>query len=130
MKSFCPRPSTPGDLGPSRLDPDGLVGVSTPLPWLPAAPFPSADDEDALVAYWAPSGLTLGTRAGLWGRLVGQNWRSSLPSSWPVVDQLERMLSRSSCTCRLMSSSFFFSHDTLSSWRDVPRLSCRDMYFS
>ena len=67
-------------------------------------------------------------RAGLEGRLFCQNWRSSLPTSWPVVDQLFRIVSRSSKTWRLMSSSFFFSQDTLSSFRDVPRFSCRAIY--
>lgn len=122
----------PGDLGPMiDPDPDGLVGVSTP----PPLEAPRAVDEDAAEVLWwwaAASGLRLrlGTRAGLWGLLVGQNWRSSLPSSCPVVDQLERMLSRSSCTWRLRSSSFFLIQETLSSCREVPRLSCRAMYFS
>lgn len=69
-------------------------------------------------------------RAGLWGRLAGQNWRSSRLSSWPVEDQLLVMLSRSSWTWRLMSISFFLSQLTLSSWREVPRLNWRATYFS
>ncbi len=71
-----------------------------------------------------------GRGAGLWGRLEGQNWRSSLLSSWPVVVQLARMLSRRSWTWRFSSSSFFLSQLTLSSCRDVPRFSWREMYFS
>lgn len=69
-------------------------------------------------------------RAGLCGRLVGQNCFSSRLSSWPVVAQLLVILSRRSCTWRLRSISFFFSQLTLSSWREVPRLNCRVMYFS
>lgn len=68
--------------------------------------------------------------AGDWGREAGQYWRSSRESSWPVVDQFVRMLSRSSWTWRLRSSSFFLSQLTLSSWRGVPRLNWRAMYFS
>lgn len=83
---------------------------------------------DGLLALEA--GSKKAARAGLCGRLAGQYWRSSLLSSWPVVDQLVRMLSLSSWAWRLRSSSFFFSQLTLSSWRDVPRLSCRAMYFS
>lgn len=83
---------------------------------------------DGLLAVEA--GSKKAARAGLCGRLAGQYWRSSLLSSWPVVDQLVRMLSLSSWAWRLRSSSFFFSQLTLSSWRDVPRLSCRAMYFS
>jgi len=69
-------------------------------------------------------------RIGLAGRLFCQNFCSSLPSSWPVVVQFVRMLSRISDTCRFRSSSFFLSHDTFSSCREVPRLNCRAMYFS
>jgi hypothetical protein len=36
--------------------------------------------------------------AGLLGRLFCQIWRNSRPSSWPVMVQLLRMLSRSSAT--------------------------------
>lgn len=69
-------------------------------------------------------------RAGLCGRLVGQNCFSSRLSSWPVVVQLFVMFSRRSCTWRFSSISFFLSQLTLSSWREVPRLNCRLMYFS
>jgi hypothetical protein len=71
-----------------------------------------------------------GGRAGLCGRDEGQNWRNSRLSSWPVVAQLLRMLSRRSWTWRLSSSSFFLSQLTLSSCREVPRFSWRTMYFS
>ncbi|OZA86380.1 MAG: hypothetical protein B7X76_05230 [Azorhizobium sp. 39-67-5] len=69
-------------------------------------------------------------RAGLCGRLVGQNCLSSRLSSWPVVVQLVMMLSRRSWTWRFKSISFFLSQLTLSSCREVPRLNCRVMYFS
>lgn len=50
----------------------------------------------------APSLTRLGVlvlkRAGLWGRLAGQNCLSSRLSSWPVEVQLLVMFSRSSWT--------------------------------
>lgn len=76
------------------------------------------------------STLFLALRAGLLGRLFCQSWRSSLVSSCPVAVQLFRMLSRSSATWRLISSSFFLSHETLSSCLEAPRLSCRVIYLS
>lgn len=72
----------------------------------------------------------VGVLAGLAGLLDCQNWRKSLVSSWPVVAQLFLMESRSSTMLRLKSSSFFLSHETLSSLREVPRLSWRSMYWS
>jgi hypothetical protein len=72
----------------------------------------------------------VGVLAGLAGRLDCQNWRMSLLSSCPVVAQLALMLSRNSAMLRFRSSSPFFSHETLSSLRDVPRLSWRSMYWS
>lgn len=80
MKSFVVLPSAPGDLGP-RFNIEALDGRS-PLAEVPL--------KELLPV--RPG------RAGLWGLLVGQNPRSSLPSSCPVVDQLVRMLSRSSWT--------------------------------
>lgn len=71
-----------------------------------------------------------GLAGRLGGRLAGQNCRSSRLSSWPVEDQLVVIFSRRSWTWRLRSISFFLSQLTLSSWREVPRLNCRAMYFS
>lgn len=98
IKSFPrpARPSAPGLLGPSIDELEGLFGARC---WLLSAceePLPLMDEEEP-----APAAVSKGfdmALAGLWGRLDGQNWRSSLPSSWPVDDQLERMLSRSSWT--------------------------------
>lgn len=73
------------------------------------------------------STLFLALGAGLPGRLF-QRWRSSRLSSWPVEDQLYRMLSRISDTWRLTSSSFFLSHDTFNSCLEAPRLNWREMY--
>ena len=74
--------------------------------------------------------LFLALGAGLPGRLFCQSCRNSRPSSWPVLVQLCRILSRISATCRLISSSFFFSHDTFSSCLEAPRLNWREMYWS
>lgn len=82
IKSFAGLPSAPGDLGP-RVDGERLDGIS---------PLAEAPAEELFAAVFSMG------RAGLWGLLEGQNPRSSLPSSCPVVDQLVRMLSRNSWT--------------------------------
>lgn len=63
-KSFVVLPSAPGDLGP-RVDAEGLNGCSL-------------EDEGIAEVLFA---VIRWGRAGLWGLLVGQNPRSSFPSS-------------------------------------------------
>lgn len=91
----------------------------------------TADEVEGPTGESAPSSLSwTGVLAGLAGLLLCQNCLKSLLSSWPVVAQLDLMLSRSSAMVRLTSSSFFLSHETLSSLRDVPRFNCRSIYWS
>src|SRR4051794_39805794 len=77
------------------------------------------DSADGLVRDPVSFPSKLAIRAGLPGLLDCQNCRSSLPNSWPVVLQFVRIASLISETWRLRSSSFFLSHETLSSCLDV-----------
>jgi hypothetical protein len=63
--------------------PNGLLGGMSPPFTLVVEPAPAPANRAGL---------------GLCGREVGQYWRSSRLSSWPVVVQLVRMLSRRSWT--------------------------------
>ena len=83
-----------------------------------------------LLGLFVISTLFLLPGAGLAGRLGCQNCLKSLPISDPVLVQLFLMELRSSETWRRRSSSFFFNQETLSSWREAPRLNWRAIYFS
>ncbi len=116
--------SLPGPLCPAGTSSRSLIcaradGLVRELPAV------LRDDEPT-----ASSPLFIILGPGLPGLLLGQYFCNSFCNSWPVVVQFVRMLSRISVTWRFKSSSFFLSHETLSSWREVPRLNWRAMYFS